>query len=78
MDNDRIKNTFWGKLEDRDLDELEDTLFKLGIYDEMDSAFGCTQAAPDITKQKDQIGKDEEIKILDHRKAQNISKLLDY
>jgi hypothetical protein len=33
---------------------------------------------PESSKQKDNSEKDEEIKLLDHRKAQNISKSLHY
>jgi type IV secretory pathway VirB10-like protein len=72
--NDRIKNAFWGELEDEDLDDLEDNLYKLGVFDDIDSAFGCTKTLPESSKQKDNSEKDEEIKLLDHRKAQNISK----
>ncbi len=72
--NDRIKIAFWGELQDKDLDDLEDNLFKLGVYDDIDIAFGCTKAVSESLKQKDVSGTNEEIQLLDNRKAQNISK----
>ena len=73
--NDKIKRTFWERLSDDDLDQLEDTLFKLGIYDDIELAVGSVNSLPATTKQKDISEKESVVTILDHRKAQNISKI---
>ena len=72
---DKMKNTFWEKLSDHDLDKIEDTLYNLGIYHDLDCAFGNSQYALTEIKEKEKF-KPTELTILDNQKAQNISKYL--
>ena len=71
-----MDDSFWKKVSDAELDQLEDSLYNLGVFEEIETSFGLLnkKMASQFAKAAEPASAEaEEIKFLDHRRAQNIS-----